>query len=71
MLAIVFAWAFISAFIEPFVIAALMQVYFRVIEGQVPDPAWDARLAETSKQFRELKDRALASMGSHPDGSPA
>ncbi|MEQ1942144.1 hypothetical protein ABMA32_06940 [Mesorhizobium sp. VNQ89] len=63
VLAIVFAWAFISAFVEPFVIAALMQVYFRVIEGQVPDPDWDARLSEASAQFRELKDRALASVG--------
>ncbi len=63
VLAIVFAWAFISAFIEPFVIAALMQVYFRVIEGQTPDPAWDMRLAEASKHFRDLKDHALASVG--------
>jgi hypothetical protein len=63
VLAIVFAWAFISAFVEPFVIAALMQVYFAKIEGQVPDPAWDMRLAETSKHFRELKDRALTSVG--------
>ncbi len=63
VLAIVFAWAFISAFIEPFVIAALMQVYFRVIEGQTPDPAWDMRLSETSKHFRDLKDHALASVG--------
>ncbi len=62
VLAIVFAWAFISAFIEPFVIAALMQVYFQAIEGQTPDPAWDMRLSETSKHFRELKDRALASV---------
>ena len=61
--AIVFAWAFVSAFVEPFVIAALMQVYFRKIEGQVPDPAWDMRLAESSKHFRDLKDRALASVG--------
>jgi hypothetical protein len=61
--AIVFAWAFVSAFIEPFVIAALMQVYFRAIEGQTPDPAWDIRLSETSKHFRELKDRAPFSVG--------
>ena len=61
--AIVFAWAFVSAFVEPFVIAALVQVYFARIEGQVPDPAWDMRLSETSKHFRELKDRALASVG--------
>ena len=61
--AVVFAWAFVSAFVEPFVIAALLQVYFAKIEGQVPDPAWDMRLSETSKHFRELKDRALASVG--------
>lgn len=68
VLAIVFAWAFISAFIEPFVIAALMQVYFRVIEGQAPDPAWDAHLSDVSKHFRELKDRALASAGAGQTG---
>ena len=66
--AIVFAWAFVSAFVEPFVIAALLQVYFARIEGQVPDPAWDMRLSETSKHFRELKDRALASVGSRWGG---
>ncbi|WP_245446192.1 hypothetical protein [Mesorhizobium kowhaii] len=63
VLAIVFAWAFKAAFIEPFAIACLMQVYFRTIEGQVPDPAWDARLAEASSKFSELKDKALASFG--------
>jgi hypothetical protein len=71
VLAIVFAWAFISAFVEPFVIAALMQVYFRKIEGQTPDPAWDMRLAETSKHFRELKDRAMASVGGSRWGAAA
>jgi hypothetical protein len=63
VLAIVFAWAFKAAFIEPFAIACLMQVYFKTIAGQVPDPAWDARLAEASSKFRELKDKALASFG--------
>ncbi len=62
-LAIVFAWACISAFVEPFVIAALMQVYFATIEGQAPDPEWDRRLANASKHFRELKDKALQSVG--------
>lgn len=38
VLAIVFAWAVKAALIEPFVIAALMAVYFRAIEGQTPDP---------------------------------
>ncbi|MEW9834584.1 hypothetical protein [Mesorhizobium marinum] len=69
VLAIVFAWAFISAFVEPFVIAALMQVYFRAIEGQQPDPAWDMRLADASKHFRELKERAVSSVGGSRWGS--
>ncbi|WP_246673466.1 hypothetical protein [Mesorhizobium sp. B2-4-14] len=63
VLAIVFAWAFKAAFIEPFAIACLMQVYFKTIAGQVPDPAWDARLAEASSKFRDLKDKALSSFG--------
>ncbi|SFP02332.1 hypothetical protein SAMN03159463_03447 [Mesorhizobium sp. NFR06] len=64
VLAIVFAWAFKAAFIEPFAIASLMQVYFEAIEGQVPNPDWDRRLAETSSKFRELRDKALGSLGS-------
>ncbi len=71
VLAIIFAWASISAFVEPFVIAALMQVYFQTIEGQVPDPVWDRRLADASRHFRELKDKALASFGGSRWGTPA
>lgn len=63
VLAIVFAWAFKAAFIEPFAIASLMQVYFEAIEGQVPNPEWDTRLAEASSKFRELRDKALGSFG--------
>lgn len=59
LLALVFAWAVKAALIEPFAIAALMQVYFRAIEGQVPDPGWDRRLSDASSHFRELKDKAL------------
>ena len=66
VLAIIFAWAIKAAFIEPFAIAALMQVYFRVIEGQVPDPEWDRRLAGASSHFRELKDNAVSSFGGRP-----
>jgi len=57
--AIVFAWAFKAAFLEPFAIAALMEVYFRVIEGQVPNADWDRKLSEASAKFREIKDKAL------------
>lgn len=63
VLALVFAWAVKAALIEPFAIAALMQVYFRTIEGQIPNPEWDRKLSEASKHFRELKDKAAASFG--------
>jgi hypothetical protein len=56
--AILFAWAVKAALIEPFAIAAMMDVYFRVIQGQAPDPDWDARIGQVSRKFRELKDKA-------------
>ena len=59
VLALIFAWSFKAALIEPFAIACLMQVYFKAIEGQTPDPVWDERLTGASKKFRDLKDRAL------------
>ncbi len=58
VVAIVFAWAFKAALLEPFAIAALMDVYFRVIEGQQPNPEWERRLDETSSKFRELGNKA-------------
>lgn len=60
--AIVFAWAVKAALLEPFVIASMMQVYFRTIEGQEPDPAWDARIAQVSRKYTEMKERAIAWM---------
>jgi hypothetical protein len=60
--AIVFAWAFKAAVLEPFAIAALMTVYFDVVEGQVPNPEWDRKLSEVSGKFRELKDKAVAAV---------
>lgn len=71
VLAILIAWAFKAAFIEPFAIACLMQVYFKTIEGQVPNAEWDQRLAEASSKFRELKDKALASFGGSRWTQPA
>lgn len=64
--AIVLAWGFVAAVVEPFAIACLMQAYFKAIEGQEPDPEWDARLSNASRQFREIKDRALASIDGRP-----
>lgn len=59
VLAVLFAWSFKAALLEPFAIACLMQVYFKTIEGQSPDPVWDNRLSEASDKFRRMKDRAV------------
>jgi hypothetical protein len=56
--ALIFAWAVKAALIEPFAIACMMQVYFRTIEGQVPDPAWESRISGVSNKFNELKNNA-------------
>ena len=61
--AVVFAIFVKETLIEPFAVAALMQVYFKTIEGQEPDPEWDAKLAGMSDKFRELKDRAIGAGG--------
>jgi len=61
--ALLFAWAVKAALIEPFAIACLLQVFFRVTEGQEPNPEWQARLATASDTFRRLGERALASTG--------
>lgn len=70
--AVLFAWAVKAALIEPFAIAAMMEVYFRVIVGQTPDPAWDERIGQVSRKFRELKDKAAnwAGVGRPVPGAP-
>ena len=49
-------WAFGLALV--FAIAAVMQVYFREIEGQTPNPEWTARLEQVSSKFRERAQKA-------------
>lgn len=61
--ALLFAWSVKAALLEPFAIACLMQVYFKTIEGQQPDPEWEARLEQMSGKFRKLKARALGGAG--------
>jgi hypothetical protein len=75
-LALIFAWAFKAAILEPIAIAALMQVYFKTIEGQTPNPEWDERLSSASRRFRELVGKAAdwipspASSGASAAGAP-
>ncbi|WOC16098.1 hypothetical protein [Pseudochrobactrum sp. MP213Fo] len=61
--ALLFAWSVKAALLEPFAIACLMQVFFKTIEGQQPDPQWDARLEQMSAKFRKLKARAMGTSG--------
>ncbi len=56
--AMALAWVFITTCVEPFAIACLMQVYFKVTDGQSPDPEWKARLHSASGKFRELLEKA-------------
>ncbi|HEY2069410.1 MAG TPA: hypothetical protein VGG48_07640 [Rhizomicrobium sp.] len=58
VIALIFAVALKKAILEPLAIASLMQVYFKTIEGQKPDPEWDARLSSASSRFRELGEKA-------------
>ncbi|HSP24375.1 MAG TPA: hypothetical protein VLQ65_04305 [Saliniramus sp.] len=64
--ALLFAWSIKAALLEPFAIICLMQVYFRTIEGQVPDPEWDARLAQMSSKFRTLKEKGFGGAAHQP-----
>ena len=46
------AWSFKSALLEPLAMYALMQVYFKHIEGQEPNPEWEQRLSAASGKFQ-------------------
>jgi hypothetical protein len=59
VIALVFAWGIKQAVIEPIGMTALMQVYFKVTEGQEPNPEWDDKLSSASKKFGEMKTKAM------------
>lgn len=68
VVALLFAWSVKVALLEPFAIACMMQAYFKAIEGQTPDPEWEARLDGMSAKFRKLKERAA--QGKEPGVAP-
>mgnify|MGYP001179604856 CR=1 FL=1 len=57
--ALIFAWAVKAAVIEPFALACMLQVFFKVTEGQEPQPEWRGRLTQISDKFRQLGERAV------------
>lgn len=70
LVAIVLAYGIKQAIIEPFAMTALMQVYFETIEGQEPNPEWEAKLEQASDKFRELKDKAAGYVRPGAAGGP-
>jgi hypothetical protein len=67
--AVVFAWAVKAALIEPFAIACMLQVFFKVTEGQEPLPEWKGRLTRASDKFRQLGERAAGWTPQVPDAT--
>jgi hypothetical protein len=67
--ALILAWAFKVSVMEPFAIACLMQVFFKTIEGQTPNPEWEARLANASEKFREISRKAAESFHKQMGGA--
>lgn len=68
--AFIFAWALKAAILEPLAIAALMEVFFKTIEGQTPDPQWNERLTSASHRFRDLATKAAAYVPKPPASIP-
>lgn len=67
--AILFAWAVKVALIEPFAIACLLQAFFKVTEGQEPNPEWVTKLENASAKFKALGEKAASWVGIKSSGS--
>ncbi len=56
--ALVFAWGVKQSIIEPIGMTALMQVFFKVTDGQKPNPEWENKLEGVSSKFGEFGRKA-------------
>jgi hypothetical protein len=54
------AWSLKAALLEPLAVTAMIEVYFKTIEGQAPNPEWDKKLSNASDKFREMSDKAAS-----------
>lgn len=64
------AWSLKAALLEPLAVTAMMEVYFKTIEGQTPNPEWDEKLSQASDKFRELSQKASDYVGDTFSASP-
>lgn len=67
--AVVFAWAVKAALIEPFAVACMLQVFFKVTEGQTPNAEWRGRLAQVSDKFRKIGEKAAGWRPERPEAA--
>ena len=56
----IITWGIKSAVIDPIAMTALMQVYFKAVEGQVPNPEMEQKLESMSDKFRSMKEKSAA-----------
>jgi len=68
--ALVFAWGVKQAVIEPIGMTALMQVFFKVTEGQTPNPEWERKLEGVAKKFGEFGRKAGEWRSRQPASEP-
>lgn len=57
-IAAITAWALKAALVDPLAMTALLQTYFKAIEGQTPNPEWAGKLESASGKFAELGQKA-------------
>ncbi len=67
-IAAIVAWSLKAALVDPLAMTALLQCYFKAIEGQTPNPEWAGKLESASGKFAELgqKARSFVSRPSEP-----
>ncbi|MDO6748373.1 hypothetical protein [Gilvimarinus sp. 1_MG-2023] len=60
---VLLAWGIKAALLEPLAVTAMMQVYFKTIEGQTPNAEWEEKLNGASDKFREMGEKAVSYVG--------
>jgi hypothetical protein len=57
-MAVVLAYCLKLALVNPFSLVCMIITYNKAVEGQAPNPEWEAHLDSVSTKFRELKEKA-------------
>ncbi|WP_120003266.1 hypothetical protein [Nesterenkonia muleiensis] len=71
LLTLSLTWAVKLAVVEPFAVTAMLQVWAKVTEGQVPNPEWEGKLQQASRKFGEMGAKARSwEHRKHDDDAP-